>query len=249
MVKQSGLNQRFLVAGYNLSGDVGSLSNAGGGNTPIDVTSIDKSAYQRIGGLRDGRMQYAAFFNPASDQLHDRLSALPTTDQIVSWLSGVTLGDDAGVMIGKQINYDGTRGTDGALNFSIDAQSNRYGLEFGHQITAGLETSSGAEDLTGFDDGAGSATDFGLQAFLQVTAIAGGNLTVTIEDSDDDAATDPYAAVTGAAFTATSSVGAERIQTGRTENVKEYLRCALTGTYTSATINVVVVRNLTSVQF
>ncbi|MDX3643224.1 hypothetical protein, partial [Streptomyces sp. MB09-02B] len=69
MAKQSGLGQAFYLGGYNLSGDTGSGDDIGCGLAGTqDVTGIDKSAYERIGLLRDGRLNWTSFFNPATAQ-------------------------------------------------------------------------------------------------------------------------------------------------------------------------------------
>jgi hypothetical protein len=74
--KQTGLGDNCYISGYNLSGDVGSLGRIGGGPALLDVTGIDKSAFERLGGLRDGGVDFSAFFNPAAGQAHPVLSAL-----------------------------------------------------------------------------------------------------------------------------------------------------------------------------
>lgn len=62
MAKQSGLGDNFYIGGYDLSGDVASLDQISGGPALIDVTAINQSANARIGGLRDGDMQFTSLF-------------------------------------------------------------------------------------------------------------------------------------------------------------------------------------------
>jgi hypothetical protein len=147
-LKQSGLGDAFYLSGYDLSGDIGSISTTGG-PAALEVTGIDKSAFERIGGLRTGGMSWSAWFNPAADQAHDRLSTLPTTDVIATYCRGTTLGNPAANVVAKQLNYDGTRGDDGSFSFAVEAQSNAYGLEWGKQVTAGIRTDTGAASGTG----------------------------------------------------------------------------------------------------
>ena len=247
MAKQAGMGDNLYVDGIDLSGDVGSLSRIGGGPSPLDVTGINQSAFDRLGGLRDGGIDFTAFFNPAEDTgAHVNLSTLPRTDRIVTYCRGTALGGQGAALIGKQINYDPTRGADGSLTIGVQAVANGFGLEWGNQLTAGIDTLTEADDGTGVDFGV--ETDLGLQAYLHVFAFTGTSATVTIEDSDDDG-TDPYAAVTGAAFTAASAIGAQRIQTARDENVKQWLRVAVTGTFSDLDFAVLVVRNLTATVF
>lgn len=66
MAKTSGLGDQFYIGGYDLSGDVASLDQIGGGPALLDVTPINASAHARIGGLRSGGMQFTSFFEFSS---------------------------------------------------------------------------------------------------------------------------------------------------------------------------------------
>lgn len=251
MAKQSGLGDNFYVHGYNLSGDINSLGTISGGNAPFDVTGIDKSAYERIGGRRDGNIEFTSYFNPDTDRAHERLSPLPTTDVHFYYARGTTLGNPAACMVGKQVNYDGTRGDDGDFKFSVQAQCNGFGLEWGLQMTAGQRTDTGAANGTSVDFGVGSTT-FGLQAYLQVFSFTGTDVTISLEESSDDGAGDAFAAVTGGAFTeVTSGPTVERIATAADQTVERYLRVitATTGGFSELTFAVMVCRNDTATVF
>lgn len=233
MTKQSGLGDNLLVDGYDLSGDIQAIGNVGGGVAVLDVTGIDKSAYERIGGLRDGRIEVTTFFNPS--RAHPVLSALPYTDVNVSYLRGTTLGNPAASLVAKQISYDGTRAADGMFTFGVSAQANSYGLVWGQQLTAGLRTDTTATDGTGIDTTA--SADFGWSAFLHLTAFTGTNVTMTIEDSADDIT---YAALTDGSFGALTGIGTVRIAGATsTATVRRYIRAVTSGTFTSATFAVV----------
>lgn len=250
MTKQTGLGDQLYIAGYNLSGDVGSLSRIGGGPAALELTGIDKSAFERVGGHRDGGIAFSAWFNKATAQAHLRLSPLPTADQVASYYRGSTLGGSAASCIAKQINYDGARGADGSLTFAVDLQSNGYGLEWGTQLTAGTRTDTAATNGTGVDFAASHA--FGLQAYLQVFAFSGTDATVTIQESSDNGAGDAFAAVTGGAFTQiTAGRTAERISTATNQTVERYLRVVTTtsGGFTSLAFAVMVAVNLTTPTF
>lgn len=251
MTKQSGLGDGLLVAGYDLSGDIGSLSRIGGGPQPLDVTGINKSGFERIGGVRDGALSFQAWFNPTNNAAHDRFEDLPYTDQILTYLRGTTIGKPGACLNAKQINYDGTRGQDGSLTFAVEAQGNSYGLEWGRQLTAGLRVDTVATNGASIDLGSASPGAFGLQAYLQVTAFSGTDVTIRIQESSDDAVGDAFANVVGGAFTAvTSGPTTERIATGAI-NVERYLRVitSTSGGFTSVTFNVVAIRNDTLVAF
>ncbi|MGP3917684.1 hypothetical protein [Nonomuraea sp. 10N515B] len=247
MAKQSGLGDRLFVAGYNLSGDIGSLGRIGGGPTPGDVTGIDKSAYERLGLKRDGSIEFSAFFNKSAGQVHPRLSALPTSDVILTYCRGTTLGNPAAALVAKQANYDGTRDAEGNLTFAVQALANGFGLEWGRQGTAGIRTDTGATNGSSIDDGA--ASSFGLQAYLHVFAFTGTSVTVKIQESSDNGSVDPWADVVGGAFTAATGITSQRIATASNLAVERYLRVVTTGTFSDAQFHVLIVRNTTSVVF
>lgn len=251
MAKQNGLGDGLLVGGYDLSGDIGALSRIGGGPQALTITGINKSAYERIGGVRDGGIAYQAWFNKAAGQAHPRLSLLPTTDQIVTYLRSTVLGKPAAACVAKQINYDGDRGTDGSFPLTVEALANAYGLEWGNQLTAGLRTDTSATNGTSVDLGAASPGAFGLQAYLQVTALSGTDVTIKIQESSDNAVGDAFADVVGGGFTVvTSGPTSQRIATAAI-NVERYLRVVTTtsGGFTSCTFQVMAVRNDTLTVF
>ncbi|MCT2591150.1 hypothetical protein LHJ74_14745 [Streptomyces sp. N2-109] len=251
MSKQSGLGDQLLVSGYVLGGDVQALGNISGGNSPLNVTGITKSAHERIGGRRDGAIEYTTFFNPAPDQAHERLSALPTGDQLVTYLRGEGIGRPAACLNSRQIGYDGSRADDGALTFSVSAQANGYGLEWCTQLTDGIRTDAAATAGTSVDLGTGS-TAHGLQAYLHVVSFTGTDVTITIEESSDDAAADAWAPVTGGAFMAVDEGPTwERLETARDQTVERYLRVttSTTGGFTDLQFCVLVARNDVETRF
>ena len=241
MAKQSGLGDALYVSGFNLSGDIGSLGRIGGGHATLDVTGIDKSAYERIGGVRDGSIEYSGFFNAASQQLHARASLLPTADQILTYCRGTLLGNPAASLVSKQLNYDGNRGQDGSLSFAVSSQANGFGIEWGRQLTAGIRSDTGATNGASIDTLASAS--FGAQAYLQAFSFTGTDVTVKIQDSADNAA---FADIAGLAFTQiTASRQAERLAIVNTATVRRYLRAVTvtTGGFTLLQFAVNVVKN------
>ncbi|HEX7134076.1 MAG TPA: hypothetical protein VF228_15980 [Iamia sp.] len=239
MAKQHGLGMDLLIGGYRLGNDVGSISNM---SSPVGqqvVTGLDKSAFERICLLRDGMMSFEPFFNPDEDRIHEVLSALPRGDLIVSALVGTAQGAPVYSLSGKQNNYDGSRGADGALTFATTMTGNGWGADWGEILSEGITTSTAAEDLTSVDGAAASA--FGLQAYLHLIDFDGTDIDVVIEDSADNAT---FLPITGAAFTTATAIGAERIHTARDGAVRRYTRVAVSGTFTTATYVVAVNRNV-----
>jgi hypothetical protein len=250
VAKKSGLAQRFFLGGYDLSGDTGAGNEIGGGLAGTqDVTGIDKEAYERKGLLRDGRLSWTSFFNPDTAKAHPVLSALPTTDRHEMWATATSIGSPAACMVGKQIDYNPTRGADGSLTISVSSQANAFGLEWCELLTAGIRTDTTATNGASFDLGTGSLA-FGLQAYLQVFAFTGTSATIKLQESSDNGAGDAWADVTGGAFTAvTAAPTAERIQTGRSQTVERYLRVVTTGTFSNLQFAVAVNRNDVEVLF
>lgn len=241
MNKQSGLGDALYIGGADLSGDITALGNIGGGPAVLTTTGINVSAIERIGGTRDGRLEYTAWWNPDPGGEHAVLSALPTTDVVMTYCRGTLLGSPAACINAKQPNYDGSRSDDGGFSFAVATQANGYGLEWGNLLTAGMRTDTAATLGAPYDTGAETA--FGAQAYLQVSAFTGTDATVTIQDSADGTT---FADVAGFAFTAvTAGPGAQRIATDNTATIRRHLRAVTvtTGGFTSLTFAVVVNKN------
>jgi hypothetical protein len=247
MAKQAGMGDQLYVGGYDLSGDVGSLGSVAGGPAALEVTAIDKSGFERLGGLRNGQVEFSSFFNDAAGAAHPALSTRPITDRIVSYLRGTTLGNPAASMVAKQVNYDPSRGNDGSLTIAVQALANGYGLEWGRSLTAGKRTDSGATNGSSIDTTASAS--FGAQAYLQVFSFSGTDVTVKIQDSADNSS---FADVASLAFTQVTGGAplAERIAIGNTATVRRYLRAitVTTGGFSSLVFAVVVVKNETAGQ-
>jgi hypothetical protein len=240
MAKQSGLGDRFFISGVDVSGDINSLGNIHGGHAMIDVTDITQSAMDRIGGIRDGGIEFTSYMNDSTGRAHKTLRALPTADVAVSYLRGTGIGSPMCSCVAKQVNYDLTRTDAGELTFVTAAQANAFGVEWGDQLTAGIRTDTTATSpATGLDTTA--SLSFGLQAYLHVFAFTGTSVTVTLQDSADNAT---FAAIGGGvSFAAASAVGAQRIATVNTQTVRRYVRAITTGTFTNAQFAVQLTKN------
>ncbi|MGD9749787.1 MAG: hypothetical protein AB7W59_02210 [Acidimicrobiia bacterium] len=248
MAKQTGLGHRLLVGGVDISGDVTTLDEIAGSLEGLECTGIDKSARERLGGVRDGMISATSWFNPTG--AHAELGALPTSDVHVMYLAGSAIGAPAACMVAQQANYAGTREDDGSLTHETEHRANGYGLEWGDLLTAGIRSDTTATNGASLDYGATiDTTSFGLQAYLQVLSFTGTSCTVKLQESGDDGGSDSWADVTGGSFGAQSAVGASRIQTSRTQDVERYLRVATTGTFSECSFVVVVVKNITAVAF
>lgn len=244
MTKTSGMGDRLLIGGVDISGDINSIQKIGGGNTPIPMTDITQFAQARNGGRRDGGIDFTAYHDVALT--HGVLAALPTADTLVTYGHSFALGAPAASCQAKQINYDPTRPADGSLLFQVNAVANQFGLEWGFQASAGKQTDAAPGNGTGVDQTTVS-TAFGWQAYLHVTAITGTNVVITLQDSADNVS---FANLTSGAFTSVTAAPAwQRLAGGATDTVRRYVRIVSSGTFSSATFFVQFVRNLTAVTF
>ena len=248
MAKTTGLGDRLYIDGYDLSGDICAIETIACPMNTLESTGIDKSAMERLGGLRDGQMEFMSYFNPTAGQAHDRLSILPTSDIVLTYGRGTTLGDPCASLVAKEVTYDGERADDGAFTFQVSAQANGFGLDWGVQMTPGIRTESTATDGPSVDFGTGS-TAFGLQAFVHVTALGSGTPTIKIQESSDDGVGDAFVDVTGGTFGVVTANTAARIETSRTQTVERYLRVVTTGTFSGLSFFVHVQRNDSSTLF
>lgn len=244
MAKQTGLGDNLWVDGVDLSGDVGSASEVGGGNSPLVVTGIDKFAPERIGGLLDGRINFTAFFNDALGppaQAHQTLRTRPTTDRVVSYAKGPQgIGSQVFSMEAKQINYDGTRGDDGSFTFDVEAQSTDFGGMWGTLLTAGKRTDTAPTNGAGVDFGAASV--HGMRIWFHCFAFTGTSVTITVQESQDNGGADPYATALGGFAVAVFSAPGALMIGNSSSAIERWLRVITTGTFTSATFAVIVER-------
>ena len=241
MAKLSGLGGNLWVDEFNLSNDIGAVTVAGS-VAPLDVTGIDSSGMERIGGLRDGTISMSnIFFNDAAGASHTALKTLPTVDTIVSYLQGTTVGAGAASLIAKQVDFPSQRSEDGAFLFDMEAVANDLGVVWGHAGTPGQVTDTTTGNEAGVDNGGASSK--GLRAFLHVTAFSGTDATVRLEESQNDGGGDAYAAITGGAFTSITGGGAEAIITSTSLAVEQWIRVSIsTDNFSSMEWGVVVAR-------
>lgn len=230
MSKTAGFGDNLYIGGYDLSSDVTAVTRIGGGPATLDVTPINASAYVRLGGLRDGVMEFTTAIDPALNAEHTALSPLPVTDVICTYFRGTAAGNDCASCNGRQVNYDWTRGTDGMLAAAVQVTADGYGVEWGTQLTAGIRTDTAATAGTAFDLGAGTA--FGAQAYLQVFGFTGTDATVKIQ----------HATTSGGSYSdliafnqTTAGRGGQRAATANNATVNEFLKVTTvtTGGFTS----------------
>jgi hypothetical protein len=244
MTITSGLGENFMVDGYDLSGAVGEATRISGSQATLDVPVIAKKGMQRLPGLRDGGIDWKSWFDDTV--VHPPLKSLTDADKVATWFFGVALGARTASMTGKHIAYDPTRGQDGSLSLAASVVANKYGLEWGRNLTGdgtdAIASQSSAGALTGVNDVA-ATTNFGLQVYVHLLSFTGTSITVKVQASDDNGSGDAYTDVTGAATAALTAIGAVRVETGPTAAAEKWLRVLTTGTFSAATFAVAVKRN------
>lgn len=245
-LKTSGIGDRFYIDGFDASGDTQQLNKISGGPNPLNVTDITQGGYARLGGELGGEINWASFWDVAANQAHANLSGLTRSSRIVSYFHQPTaVGADAASMVAKQIGYDPNRQADGMLTAALAAQnSDGYPLEWGVALTAGIRTDTGATNGASVDGLA--ATSFGAQAYLHVFGVTGTSVTVKLQDSADNTT---FADISGAAFLAATTAGAQRLALTAGSTVRRYVRAVTTGTFTNAQFAVNFVRNVAAVSY
>jgi hypothetical protein len=243
MAKESGLGAQMYLDQYDLSNDTNALGKISKSSNLLEMTGIDKLAIERKAGQLTGQITATTFWNPSN--AHTAYSNLPRTDRIFSYFHRATLGAPVASIVGKQVGYNPTREDTGMFTAEVDAQSNAWWLDWGYALTAGKRTDTVATSpATGVDfQIQGMPAAFGLQAYLHVFSFTGTSATITIQDSADNAA---FAAIgAGVAFTSVTAATKERIQSGRTQAVRRYLRVITTGTFSNLVFAVQATTNIT----
>lgn len=121
---------------------------------------------------------------------------------------------------------------------------------------AGTSSITDSTGLTWTINGASSflsfATLYGGQAYLQLTALTGTDVTVKLQHSGDNGVLDAWADITGGGFTqVTSAPSSQRIALSSTTIVERYVRAVTvtSGGFTSASFAVSFTRNTEAVSF
>jgi hypothetical protein len=237
--KTTGIGDNFYIGGFDLSGNVASCQRIGGGPGSLDVTPINASGHVRLGGKRDGGIDFLSWFDPAAAAEHAALSPLLLTDQVATYFNQPAVGNPAASCIGKQVNYDPSRNADGSLTLTVQVLANGFGLEWGKQLTAGLRTDSAATTGAFFDDGAG--TNFGGQAYFQLIAFSGTSVTIDIQSATTSGGAYTTTGLTSQAFTAAPT--SQRVQVANNVTINEFLKVVTTGTFSNAVFAVQFTRN------
>jgi hypothetical protein len=247
MAKTGGLGDDLYAGGYHIGGDTQTYV-VNGGPAQIDVTDITQVAHDRLGGERTGAIKGVFYHDNAasgSTSAHLAFAPLARTDVILSVTAGgKALGGPVACCNAKQLNYDPTRPTDASLTIAVDSESNAYGLEWGIQLTASPRTDTTGTVGVAYDQGAGNT--FGAQAYLQMVAITGTSVDVSIT----------HCTTSGGAYTSLIDFGSIAAASAPTAvrgsaagTVNEFLKVVTTGTFSNAVFFVAFMLNPVAVVF
>ena len=156
-MKSTGLDVRCYVVGYDISGDANALNDIGNGTEMYEVTGLNKSAIERIGGRVSGQCTVNSWFDNATGQQHDAFlesNVLPSADRLVLIPMGAAIGDACAMLNAKQSSYEVSNPSGGAMAASAEFQSDDYGVEFGVMLTAHDDTHASANQNSSIDDSA-----------------------------------------------------------------------------------------------
>lgn len=242
MPKSSGLGDNLWIDEFDMSGDANSVDRIACPIVTQEVPGIKQFAQDRIALLHDGIIDFKSWFNvdatESAEGAHVILKGRPTTDRIVTYTHLTDIGSYAASLVSKQVTYDMTREPSGAMSWAINTQGNKYGLEWGQLLTAGLRDDTAATNGASLDFGA--SISLGWAAYLHMQAFDGTDITVTIQDSADNS---NWATLSGAVFTQLTDRGKERIaSSSATATVRRYVRAITSGTFTSALFGVNFIR-------
>jgi hypothetical protein len=242
--KQSGLGDQLFVDGYDIGGDVQSISSLSTPIATLEMTGITKSAFERDFGIANAQGEFTSFFNDADDAAHEALKTLPRADGHLMYLRGSGQGNQAIGMVGKRIDYAGSRGDDGSFTFGVSMQGSGNVADWCTQLTDGKTTVVAAGDQAGVVLGGGGSKSFGWQAYLQVFSFTGTSADIKLQTSSDDGAVDAYADLTDGAFTTVTGRTAERIASSSdTATVEQWVRVNVAGTFSNLVFAVIINRN------
>ena len=228
MAKQTGLTDNFFIDGHDLSGDVTSVDTISGSKATLETPVIESAGMGRLAGHGSGEISFTSWFDDGTNLEHTALAGMPTTDVVVLYTRGVASDSPAAGIVAKQINYDGSKGSDKSLTMNVQCLANAVPLEWGVLLTAGAITQSSAGSESSKDDSASSSN--GIAAYLQMIDINSGTPTITIEHSANNSSWSTLLSFSAVANG--NEPAAERVTASGTVN--RYLRITSTGTFSNA---------------
>lgn len=199
------------------------------------VDTLGEAGPRRVVGNYDFTAPYLGLFDGDEDSLDEIIHALvgSNSDHYLALALGSSVGDVAyeGPVAISNKPINGQAGSAIVLNFE---GMGRGGLSRG--VLLGNKTTTGAESLTGVNQGATTSGQLYRSVFRLVT-FDGTNITLKVQESSDDdpgGEGDEYADITGLTSGALTAAGTVVATT--TAATEAYKRLNISGTFTSAVI-------------
>lgn len=226
MVFKHGKASKVLVAEHDLSADM-TQYNWGKSRQTVDTTTFGNDDRIFLSGVGEGRFSAQGVWN--NELSDEQIVAIDGTRVVISASpqTFAAIGDRVHMVQGYLENYQPRSAQNDAVRFSSGFMASA-GAYLGVCLHE-LDAETGAANFTSVDQTAQSTN--GAKAFLHVTAFTGTDATITVEDSSDD---QTFASL--GAFTQVTDVTSEGIDISGT--VEQYVRVALTGTFSSITFAV-----------
>lgn len=232
MGKSASSTFRSYLDQYALSGYINSSSMEVSQETPV-VTALSDTGPRRLIGNYDHMHEDNGFFDGAT-LLNDAFIHALVGDNTDHYLTKCPDGDSENdiaydglvTLVGKPLSGQSA----GAVLLHLKT-TGRGGLARG--LVLASVTTTGAETRVGRNMGATVSGDT-FEAIFRVITFSGTNITLTIEESQNDGGADPYALITG--MTSGALTAANVVRATTTAATEAWKRCRVAGTFTSALI-------------
>lgn len=194
MAKTAGLGDGLLVSGYDVSGDVGSISGIQTTFGEQDMTSIDMSARDRVQLIENGSLAFNNFFNDSDGQgseargVHDLLTGVTPgkrATHVVSYHRGRAVGAWVANLEALRFSYSLARTQSGSLLGTVNCSSTgarESAIAWSRALTPFVSTFAEANELAAFELGAAS-----FRCWYHVLEFSGTDAVVKVQDSADGA--------------------------------------------------------------
>lgn len=235
MAKQPASRTRIWLGRFALGGDL----SQGGVEVSQElavVTALADAGPRRVVGNYDHRLPFLGFLEPTDDGYDEQIHALleSSADHYLTYAIG-----SAGAPAIGDVAYDAVVALEaaprsaqlgGAVLLNFDGVG-RNALSRG--VVLGSKTSTGAENLAGVNMGA-TTSGRTLRAIFRLLAFTGTNITLKLQESQNDGSPDLYADIAG--LTSGALTGPNVVAATTTAATEAWKRLAISGTFSSALI-------------
>lgn len=225
-------NSRVYFDEFDLSGVVNSLSLTVDQETPV-ATSLADAGPRRIIANYDVSASNLGFLEPTDEGYDEQLFAALTDgeDHYLTQLFGANAaGSVAYDTVIRVPSQPRSASVGGAILLNFDSEGSE-GIVRG--LVLGNKTTTGAEDLTGYEQILTNAgTTYAV--IFRVLSFAGTNITLKVQESTNDGGGDAYADITGLTSGALSDIGVVRVTTVLA--TEAWKRVNISGDFTSCLI-------------